>query len=178
MASAQTLKHTSTKIPVASIGKGLVGGEPDVFLRSWRPDSDFEQEPPAKRARLAATTRLFEELCEQVVTAQQTARCQRQERDQHEITQSQQVADCFPLTFEDARSPSPTATTTANLAKASPHQGFRAKQHTPRDTPCVTFALKEGDCPLGVCCVAGQESPKQASCKQRLDDMHMPPLCI
>jgi len=178
MSNASMLIPTSIT-PSASIGKGLVGGEPDVCcLRSWRPDSEFEQEPPAKRARLAATTRLFEELCEQVVTAQQTARRQRQERDQHEIIQSQQIADRFPLTFENARSPSPAATTTANLAKATPDPGFRAKQHTPQDILYPPYALKEDDCPLGVCCVAGQESLKQASCKQKLEKMRMPLLCI
>lgn len=69
-------------------------GERDVLIRHWRPDLDDEHEmPSAKRARIAATSQLFQELCQEVSSVIRA----REQRDQQEREKSREIAERFLL---------------------------------------------------------------------------------
>jgi len=119
-----THENTHSHKRASILNQSLVTSEQDLF---WCPDFDLELVmPPAKRAKMVATTWLFEELCAQVSTAQQAAAKKkmrmREERDQYEHAKSRQLAHRFPLIFESevAHSPPPEATTTTDVARDTP----------------------------------------------------------
>ena len=73
-------------------------------LRGWRSDIDAASLSPCKRARVAATTKLFEELRIGVLVAISD----RQDRDDEERAKSKALSEQYPLIFPDACPPAPT----------------------------------------------------------------------
>ena len=105
--------------------------EHDVALRGWRPDLDESLSlPPVKRARMVATTRLYDQLCAQVSSALR----EREQRDQFQRAASRDLAERFPLTFPDPGRSSPEPAR-AELAAATRAGGDSALAKTTPSLP-------------------------------------------
>jgi len=145
-------------------------------LRGWRPDLDESLSlPPAKRARVVSTTRLYEQLCAQVSIALHD----RKIRDQKQRDVSRDLAERFPLTFRDWRSPEPAVerntglkTATSRMTPTPPHK----KEQTDKDLNFLDLRSNPNKYRpeyVTICAL------RHVGCQEDMDAMHVPQLpCI
>jgi len=95
------LEQTAPPTPDRLRTQGMDG----YMLHGWRPDLDDLDHPPRKRARMAATTLLYRQLCAQVSGALR----EREKRDQHERAASRELARRYPLAFCGSPDSAPAA---------------------------------------------------------------------
>ena len=150
-------------------------GERDVLLRNWRPGLDDEHEMPStKRARMTATSELYEELCREVSSAIRA----REQRDHQEREKSREIAERFPLV--QITPPADMETPPHLSSNSTPTMESMRENLVLCNLPALKLDSQHDETPMKVKArhATSLFCLKKVGCQKNVDEMEIPFLSI